>query len=334
MIISGRHVPRYQEGENLLYITRDLIYRKYRIDVNPAEFKILHRLAGGRILFALHSRMPGLGYNQIVQNINSNPNPGVEIYITVQLFEPYSDLYYIARRLKFFNKISYYRLDENGVTYIAINENSRAFKFTNLDQLRQLHIEVPQQLYNEIYQRKVKNLELERQNAAQIISKAHEQRPIVQQHPAVPVPSGSHVQQQGQYEIHIQPPISHPASYSENVNNSAPNNTAGFANSSQQQSSSGVNRPSFRFPKVNQPQSRRDSVKRGRPSSSTTSSPLSAPSAVVDLSRPVFSAPAAAVNSSNSVYNRFYSPSVEQPRLSVQHLIQSYPGALSTSTIQ
>ena len=115
-IVNGRHVPYYQEGENLLMLTRDLIYKKYRIDVNPAEFKFIHRLAGGRILFSLHSRMPGLGYDKLVQIINTNPNPSLAVYLSIQLFEPYSDLFYIARRLKFFKKISYYRLDYDGVT--------------------------------------------------------------------------------------------------------------------------------------------------------------------------------------------------------------------------
>ena len=123
-IISGRHVPRFQSGENLIFITRDLVFKKYGIDLNPCEFKVLHRLAGGRILFALHSRMAGLGFDQIVQKFNSNPNPSLEVYLSIQLIEPYSDLFYFARRLKYFKIISYYRLDENGYTYIALKENT------------------------------------------------------------------------------------------------------------------------------------------------------------------------------------------------------------------
>ena len=81
------------------------MYRKYGVDIHPNEFKVLHRLAGGRILFALHSRIAGLGFDQIVQKMNSNPYPGLETYISIQLFEPYSDLFYVARRLKFFRLI-------------------------------------------------------------------------------------------------------------------------------------------------------------------------------------------------------------------------------------
>ena len=72
--------------------------------------------------------------------MNSNPNKEVEVYISIQLFEPYSDLYYIARRLKFYKLISYYRLDENVQTHIALREETKAFKFVNLDQLQQLNI--------------------------------------------------------------------------------------------------------------------------------------------------------------------------------------------------
>ena len=164
-----------------------MVYRKYGININPAEFKVVHRLAGGRILFALHSRMCGLGYDTLVKKVNTNPNPGVEVYLSIQLFEPYSDLFYIARRLKSFKIISYYRIDENGYTYIAINENSKAFKFTNLEQLKQLNINVPQKLYDEIYQMKLKTADLESQKAAQIINRALEPRPVIQQ----TVPSGS-----------------------------------------------------------------------------------------------------------------------------------------------
>ena len=138
LILSGRHLPRYQEGENLLQITRDIVYRKYGIDINPAEFKVVHRIAGGKILFSLHSRICGLGYDQLVKSINSNPNPSVETYLSIQLFEPYSDLFYMARRLKAFKVISYYRIDENGHTFIALNENSKAFRFSNIDQLKQI----------------------------------------------------------------------------------------------------------------------------------------------------------------------------------------------------
>ena len=79
LILSGRHLPRYCDGENLLHITRDMIFRKYAIDINPAEFKTVHRLAGGRIFFSLHSRISGLGYDQLLRIINTNPNPGVEL---------------------------------------------------------------------------------------------------------------------------------------------------------------------------------------------------------------------------------------------------------------
>ena len=111
--------------------------------------------------------------------MNSNPKPELEIYLSIQLFEPYSDLYYIARRLKFHRVISYYRLDENGNSYIALNEQSKAFKFTSLYQLSQLQIEIPQELYNELHERRRRNFEYENKVADDNLKKAFELRPNI-----------------------------------------------------------------------------------------------------------------------------------------------------------
>ena len=157
-----------------------MIYDKYGVDVHSQEFKVIHRVAGDRILFSLHNRLPCFGYSQLINKINSNPNPRLEVYLSIQLFEPYSNLFYIARRLKFYKVISYYRIDENGYTYIALRENTRAFKFTNVEQLNQLNIAVPQEIYNEMYHRKVKNTELETEAASRVLNRALELRPDIQ----------------------------------------------------------------------------------------------------------------------------------------------------------
>ena len=68
--------------------------------------------------------------------MNSNLQPHIKIYVTIQLFEPYAELFYIARRLKHYNGISNYRLDENGNTQIALSPTTQSFKFTGLDQLQ------------------------------------------------------------------------------------------------------------------------------------------------------------------------------------------------------
>ena len=175
-IISGHHVPRLKYGENLLCLVRDMIYRKYGVDIHPNEFKVIHRVPGDRILFSLFGRMPGFGFDQLINLMNSNPNPEIGIYVSIQLFEPYSDLFYIARRLKFHKLISYYRLDGNGQTFIAVNENCKAFKFSNLNQLEQLNIHIPQELYNEIYQRKLKHADHEAYAAEQNLKTAFKLR--------------------------------------------------------------------------------------------------------------------------------------------------------------
>ena len=176
-ILSGKHLPKGRSGENLLAIAREVVYRKYEVDIYPQEFKALHRLAGDRILFTLNCMMPGWSYENLIRIMNSNPKPELEVYLNIQLFEPYSELYYIARRLKFYRVISYYRLDENGNSYIALNEQSKAFKFTSLHQLNQLQIEIPQDLYNELYERRNRTFENERKVAADNLKKAFEYRP-------------------------------------------------------------------------------------------------------------------------------------------------------------
>ena len=178
-ILSGEQIPKYRPGEDLLNLVRDLVYRKYEIDIEPQEFKVIHRLPGDRIIFVLHSRLPGWSFEQLIRAMNSNPNAGVKIYVSIQLFEPFSELFYIARRLKFYKTISYYRLDENGYTFIALNEQSKAFKFTNLDQLSQLQVQVPPQIYNEINERRRRIAESETQKAEQNIRKAQEPRPNI-----------------------------------------------------------------------------------------------------------------------------------------------------------
>ena len=184
LILSGRHIPRANSGENLVNIIRDIVFKKYEVNIHPNEFKIAHRLPGDRILFAFHNRLPGFAYDQLVQMINSNPKKEIEAYLSIQLFEPYSDLFFIARRLKFYKVISYYRLDENGQTYIALKEDTKAFKLTNLDQLSQLGVTIPQEVYNEVYQKKLTNSQLEAEAAAKMLSRANEKRPDIQSNPS------------------------------------------------------------------------------------------------------------------------------------------------------
>jgi hypothetical protein len=139
----------------------------------------MHRLPGDGIIFVLHSRMPGWSYEQLVHQMNFNPKPEVDEYCCIQLFEPYSKLYYIARRLKFHKVSSYYRLDENGVSYIALDEQSKGFKFTSNNQLSQLGLQVPTEIYNELYERRSKTTENELQIAQLSLRKAQEPRPNI-----------------------------------------------------------------------------------------------------------------------------------------------------------
>ena len=74
-ILTGRHIPKMRPGENLLNIVGVIIFKKYEVTVHPGEFKVVHRLPGDRILFSLHNRLPGYGYDKLTSRMNSNPNP-------------------------------------------------------------------------------------------------------------------------------------------------------------------------------------------------------------------------------------------------------------------
>ena len=178
-VLRGKEIPKPSKSEDLVFIVRDLVWRKYGLEIHPDEFKAMHRLPGDGILFVLNSRMPGWSYEQLVRWMNFNPKPEVEVYCCIQLFEPYSELFYIARRLKYYKVSSYYRLDENGYSYIALNEQSKAFKFTNLEQLIWLGLQVPQELQNELHERKRKMLENETQSTELNLRKAQEPRPYI-----------------------------------------------------------------------------------------------------------------------------------------------------------
>ena len=153
-IISGGGIPRPNKDENLYALIFPLVYKKYGIQVQPQEFKELHRLPNNKVLFSLYNRLPRSPYDQLIHAMNSNPNPEIKIYVSIQLFEPYAELYYIARRLKFYKCISNYRLDENGNTQIALQVDKMSFRFTGLDQLKYLGIQVPNQIFQEVAYRR------------------------------------------------------------------------------------------------------------------------------------------------------------------------------------
>ena len=101
--------------------------------------------------------------------MNFNPNPSIRLYISIQLFEPFAERFYIARRLKYYKCISNYRLDENGNTYISLQTDKMSFKFTGLDQLVSRNVNVPQQIHQEVNFRRNQAKENEAKINQQII---------------------------------------------------------------------------------------------------------------------------------------------------------------------
>ena len=88
------------------------------------------------------------------------------MYILIQLFEPFAEQFYTARRLKCYKSISNYRLDENGNTYISLQADRMSFKFIGLDHLYALNVNIPQQIYQEVDFRRNQAKENEAKNQA------------------------------------------------------------------------------------------------------------------------------------------------------------------------
>ena len=128
-IVQGDHIPYYSPNEDLYAMIFPMLYEKYGVHVYPTELKALHRLPNGKIFFSLSTRLPGQNFHNFVGLMNSNPNPHIKVFVTIQLFEPYAELFYLARRLKHYSVISNYRLDENGNTQIALSPTTQSFRF-------------------------------------------------------------------------------------------------------------------------------------------------------------------------------------------------------------
>ena len=176
-IVQGDHVPAYCPGEDLYDKLFPVIFEKYGIHVYPTELKALHRLPNGKILFSLYSRLPGQNFDQFTKLMNSNPKPHIKVFVTIQLFEPYAELYYIARRLKYYNVISNYRLDENGNTQIALSQTTQSFRFTGLEQLEGLQVVIPPQIREEIKYRRSQISQNEEKSVSMNNEKSRKQRP-------------------------------------------------------------------------------------------------------------------------------------------------------------
>ena len=176
-IVQGEHVLAHTPYEDLYTKLFPIIQEKYGIFVNPTELTELHRLPNGKIFFSLASRLPGQSFDKFTRQMNSNLKPHIKIYVTIQLFEPYAELFYIARRLKHYNVISNYRLDENGNTQIALSPTTQSFKFTGLDQLQTLQISIPNQIKEEISYRRAQIRQNEEKSQTLNNEKSKKQRP-------------------------------------------------------------------------------------------------------------------------------------------------------------
>ena len=176
-IVQGDGIPPYTPNEDLYAKLFPLISEKYGLYVYPNELTALHRLPNNKVLFTLATRFPGENFEKFCRVMNSNPKPNIRVFVTIQLCEPYAELYYIARRLKFYNVIANYRLDENGNSQIALSPATQSFKFTGLDQLETLQVVIPPQIHEEIGFRRAQIQQNEEKSRNLNIEKARKSRP-------------------------------------------------------------------------------------------------------------------------------------------------------------
>ena len=209
-IVQGEHVPAYTPHEDLYAKLFPIIQDKYGIYVNPSELKALHRLPNGKILFSLASRLPGQNFDNFTRQMNFNPKPHIKVYVSIQLFEPYAELYYIARRLKHYNVISNYRLDENGNTQISLSLTTQSFKFTGLDQLQSLQISIPPQINEEISYRRAQIQQNEEKSLHLNNEKSKMRRPNPPLSQGAPTPSTNQ-------QTNLGPPLNKPLLTGANV---------------------------------------------------------------------------------------------------------------------
>ena len=176
-IVSGDAIPPFTLNENLFDKVFPFILEKYGIQIHPYDLKELHRLPNKKVLFSLVTRLPGQCFESLVRATNSNPKSHIKVYISIQLFEPFAEHFYIARRLKYFKLITNYRLDENGNTMIAFRQDTLSFKLTGVEQLESLGLSFPHQLKDEIIYRRSQIKSNEERNVQLNNQKAFQQRP-------------------------------------------------------------------------------------------------------------------------------------------------------------
>ena len=98
--------------------------------------------------------MPGSLFESLVshqlQPKSQHQSLPLYLYLNIQLMEPFNFLYFMARRLKQYKLISYYRLDDNGYTWMSLSDQLNTFKFTSFNQLDLLGLVLPEALRKEL----------------------------------------------------------------------------------------------------------------------------------------------------------------------------------------
>lgn len=127
VVMSGTDVPSRAQKENPTEIFCNLAYKKYKIEINPAEIAVCHRRSNGRDLVAKFTHFgPGSSYDRITRRFgNWNGVDGMNIFITIML-TPYDEkIRFYCSQLKRKKLIQNFRTERSGrISVLRLEEDN------------------------------------------------------------------------------------------------------------------------------------------------------------------------------------------------------------------
>lgn len=149
VVMSGTDVPSRAQKENPMKIFCDLAYKKYRIEINPAEIAVCHRRMNGRDLVAKFTHFgPGSSYDMITRRFgNWDGVVGMNIFIRI-LLTPYDEkIRFYCSQLKRKHLIQNFRTERSGrISVLRLKED----QYKPVDEFEEIKELVTDELIKEI----------------------------------------------------------------------------------------------------------------------------------------------------------------------------------------
>ena len=120
------------KGENVMDLARDLVKRKFKVDIPEEDLGTVHYLPKGLIIRFLNQR-PGSAWSKLTNAIKSGNKEGdqeLPIFANFQLTRKRSTILFHLRVLKREKKIAKFYSDENGAISLRVEEKGPKIKLT------------------------------------------------------------------------------------------------------------------------------------------------------------------------------------------------------------